>query len=105
MFLEENNILKRFMNDHTHGQLLRRMPPVMKFLYEEGRVGINDIKILVESVLRSHEEFHKVVLSLVQYLSVEHLEEVFNFVTESFGQEKSVNNGDKKKHYYLVVGN
>jgi hypothetical protein len=62
-----------FLKDQTHSQLLRKLPPIAKFLYELEKINIDVLMKLVKEAIKAHEEFFKVVQSILQYVKLNHL--------------------------------
>jgi hypothetical protein len=53
--IEEYKILDMFMKDQMHSQLLKKVVPIVKFLYDLNKIETSEIKTLIKEGLKRNE--------------------------------------------------
>ena len=76
----KSKLLDKYLHDNAHIQVLRKMPLIIKFLYENMRLNSSWISKFILSGLSAHEEYMKVVQFLVRFLRLEDLAMVFKLL-------------------------
>ncbi len=53
--IEEYNILDMFMKDQMHSQLLKKVVPIVKFLYDLNKIETSEMKTLIKEGLKRND--------------------------------------------------
>jgi hypothetical protein len=53
--IEEYKILDMFMKDQMHSQLLKKVVPIVKFLYDLNKIETSEMKTLIKEGLKRNE--------------------------------------------------